>query len=49
MRPEEKFRSTFKDTFNNKIAEQKTTKPADCLKQGFDTFEFESSEYKLYK
>ena len=47
FRAEDKYRSTFNENFKNQIVERQKQKPADILKPGFDTFEFESSEYKM--
>ena len=49
FRAEDKYRSTFNENFKNQIVERQKQKPADILKPGFDTFEFESSEYKMAK
>ena len=40
MTTEEKFKSTFKDVYNNKLEERKGKNPADILQPGYDTFDF---------
>ena len=46
MRPHEKFRSTFNDTFTNKLAEQKRTRADEILEPGYDTFEYVKTQIR---
>ena len=46
MRPHEKFRSTFNDTFTNKLAEQKHARPDEILEPGYDTFQYVKNQIR---